>query len=288
MNLINNKYRNVITIILIGLCTGCEREVDLKIPGHESLLVVEGWIEQDRTPRVLLSLSAPYFIKIDSSNLRQYSVTTAKVTVFSNSESDILTLKPNDVYFPPYFYFGTSFTGIEDNTYDIEIVFRGETYTATTTIPNIVSPDSVWFEKEESSDTLGLIWFEIVDNGNENNYYRTLTKRIGKDRRYIPTFNSVFSDETFNGDTLRLFASRGSASLLDLGENHYFDVGDTIVFKLCSIDKESYEFWNSLQKQIISSANPFTVSNEKVQTNIEGGLGIWYGCAASYDTVVAR
>jgi hypothetical protein len=279
------KYLLFIFSILLTIITSCEKEIDLEIPSHESKLVVEGWIEQGKGAKVILTLSAPYFTNIDSSNLRDYAVTQAKVTVSNDSFHEILTLKPNDIFFPPYYYFGSRLTGEVFGKYKIEIVYRGRTYIAETTIPDIVPLDSVWFEANSENDTLGLIGIQISDNINDKNYYRVLTKRLGKDNKYIPTFTSVFSDELFNGKSIGLTFSKGNASLLDIADDRYFNVSDTVIVKFCSIDKEHYEFWNTIQSQIINSANPFSATNNKISSNIDEGFGIWGGYAAWYDTV---
>ena len=277
-------------MLVIGsvVFTGCEKEVKLDLPSHTSEVVVEGWIEQGKAPNVLLSLTVPYFIKIDSNNLRDYAVTTAKVTVISENGLEILTLKPNNVYFPPYVYFGTEIYGETGRSYQLNVVYKGKVITAVTTIPELVRPDSVWFQHEPGSDSIGLVGFRLNDDPEVQNYYRTLTKRLGKDKRFIPTYTSVFDDKTFNGETLNLTLSRGSSSILDVENNRFFSVGDTIVLKFCSIDQASFDFWNTIQGQIITSANPFASSNARVKSNIDGGIGIWAGYAASYDTIIAR
>ena len=61
----------------------CEKDVDIDLPQSDSKTVVEGWIEHDRYPHVILTRSAPYFASIDSGVLRDYVVTTAKVTIIT-------------------------------------------------------------------------------------------------------------------------------------------------------------------------------------------------------------
>ncbi len=266
---------------------GCENELNIDIPEHESYLVVEGWIDQEQGAKVLLSLSAPFFADIDSNNLREYAVTSAKVTLKSDNTEEILTLKPNSVYFPPYYYFGSEIKGETGKEYTIEINLKGESYTANTTIPQLNKPDSIWFEVVES-DTLGLIWIKISDNADEKNYYRTLTKIKGVDNKFIPTYTSVFSDNLFNGQTIDFSLSKGNTNILDIENNRFFTVGDTIILRFCSIDEEHYNFWKTLGTQVITSVNPFAVSNASVQSNIQTGLGIWGGYAVWYDTIIAK
>lgn len=289
INTIRSAVKFLVFLMSALHLISCEKDIHLDLPGHESILVVEGWIEQGTVPKVLLSLSAPFFTAIDSSNLRDFGVTTAKVTVRSDrGEEEILTLKPNAVFFPPFYYFGSEIKGQCGHSYSLEIVFRGRIYTSHTSIPELTAPDSTWFVKESENDTSGLIWLDFTDNPDEVNYYRTLTRRLTKDARFIPTFTSVFSDELFNGETLQISLSRGNTSILDVENDRFFHVGDTIILRFCSVDAWHYTFWNTLQNQIISSANPFASSHARVIGNIEGdAIGIWGGYAASYDTIIA-
>jgi hypothetical protein len=104
----------------------------------------------------------------------------------------------------------------------------------------------------------------------------------------VSTFTSVFSDETFNGKTLELSLSRGNTNLLDIGSNRFYTVGDTIILKFCTIDKVHFDFWKNYQNTVLSSGNPFSINNTGLQSNIDGGLGVWGGYAAYYDTLIAQ
>ncbi|MBN2350060.1 MAG: DUF4249 domain-containing protein [Bacteroidales bacterium] len=290
----NIKFLFSILFVMLyaGITISCDKELQIEFPDSEGILVVEGWIELGKAPNVLLSYTAPYFTEIDSVNLRDYAETKAKVTVFSETEEDILILKPNDKYFPPYYYFSTELFGHTGNSYNLRVEYIRDNIqyvaTAHTTIPELVEPDSVWFELEPGLDSLGLIWLTIKDNPDEKNYYRTLVKRQGKDKKFVPTFTNVFSDDLFNGEELTISLSKGNASILEVGGNRFFHLGDTIILKFCSIDKEYYDFWNTLQGQIVTSANPFAASNARVASNIKNGIGVWGGYAASYDTVITK
>ena len=44
-----------------------------------------------------------------------------------------------------------------------------------------------------------------------------------------------------------------------------------------TMNKESFDFWNSWQNEIINGQNPIFPSNTSLKTNIKGGLGIWAG-----------
>ncbi len=284
--LIYNKI--VLLFIVFFSITGCEKEIEIEFPEHKSNMVVEGWIEQNTYAKVILSLSAPFFAPIDSNSIFDFAVTHARVKLTTNDQSEILTLKKNENYFPPYFYFSTDIKGKAGFTYNLEISYGGKIFTATTSIPKVIETDSVWFEKNTLKDTFGLIGIKFTDPIEETNYYRTLAKVKGKDKIFIPTLTSVYSDQAFNGETLQLTLSKGSANILEVDESRNFSVGDTILLKFCSIDKAQYEFWNTMQNQALTSANPFSVSHEEIMTNISDGFGIWGGYAAHYDTIIAK
>ncbi|UCH14493.1 MAG: DUF4249 domain-containing protein [Bacteroidales bacterium] len=295
INISDNKLRFTVLRLFLYLlvaftCQYCEKEVNIDLPQSDSKIVVEGWIEHDRYPHVILTRSAPYFASIDSASLRDYVVTTAKVTIITDDQSEVLTLKPNDAYFPPYVYFGTELKGEIHRTYNLRVEFGNveNNLSASTYIPTLTEPDSVWFELEPESDSLGRIWISLSDNPGQTNYYRLLTKRKGKDKRYVANFKSAFSDKLFNGETIVLGFTRGLADLLDLTRDNLFTLGDTISVKFCSIDREHYEFWNTYQNEILLSANPFSASNAMIKSNINNGLGVWGGYAASYYIVIAK
>lgn len=273
---------------MILVFNSCDTELDIDYPDHSSILVVEGWIDQDEGAIVLLTLSAPYFSDIDSNNLLDYAVRSAKVSVISTEGEEVLTLKPSSKYFPPYYYFGTEIKGELMGEYSLEVDYRGIQYTANTSIPDLVEPDSVWFERV-GSDTLGNLKLKLSDDVLTTNYYRTLTQIKGSETKFSPTLTSLFTDEQFNGKTVELSLLKGSSTVLDFSsDSMYYAVGDTIILRFCSIDKAHYDFWNTVESQSIASSNPFSVNNSNVESNVDNAIGIWGGYSVFYDTIIAK
>jgi hypothetical protein len=270
------------------LFTRCEKEIDLNIPVPAPKLVVEGWIENGKAAEVILSRSAPYFSSIDSSNLRDYAVTHAKVTLFCDGTKEILTLTPNKAYFPPYVYKSVTMKGETGKEYSIEIVLDGDTITAETRIPEPVPADSVWFQPDPGRTGQGRIWIKASDPADETNFYRVLYKRKGKDGRYVPGNFSTFSDILFNGNTVQMGFLRSYTSLLSSDGENYFNAGDTVSVRFCSIDKDQFDFWNGYQNAVLAAANPLAASNVHLRSNVKGGLGVWTGYGATYYVVIAE
>lgn len=282
------NFRLVLACLPGLLLFACEKQLDLNLPTGEQKIVVEGWIENGKNAEVILSLTAPYFSSIDSSNLFEYAVTHAKVTLFTEDSSEILTLKRNTDYFPPYVYRSVDIRGATGKTYTIEVVLNRDTLTASSRIPEPVALDSVWFAADPGLDGAGRIWARLTDRADRENYYRILYRRKGKDSRYLPGSLSTFSDVLFNGKTAEMGFTRGYTSLLSTGEDKYFHAGDTVSIRFCSIEREQFEFWNGYQNEVISAANPLAAGNYMLKSNVHGGLGIWTGYGATYYVVVPR
>lgn len=280
-----NKFS--IFILLILLFTSCVKS-DFEFDNYQSEIVIDGWIEQGRYAQVLLTLSVPYFSDIDSVSLRNYGLTKAKVTLSTDSISEILTLKPNEDYFPPYYYMSTSIKGEIGKTYQLKVEYGGKTATAETTIPNPVTLDSTWFALDEGKDSLGFIWVKFTDNPNEKNYYRTLTQIKNTDSKYYANYLPNFNDEYFNGQKIEVSLYKGNITTTEKTNEIYYSIGDTISLKFCAVDKASYDFWYTFQKEIMSIGNPFASTNARVLSNVSNGLGIWCGYGATYYEIIAK
>ncbi|MBN2275553.1 MAG: DUF4249 family protein [Bacteroidales bacterium] len=279
----------IMLVIAATIFSGCAKELDIHIPEPESKIVIEGWIEQGKPARVLLTRSIPFFSDLDSLSLMEIPITHARVSVITETDYEILTLIPNVSFFPPYVYNSTEINGSVKNRYRLEVEYQGQKLTATTTIPEPACLDSIWFMQEPGYDSLGRIWIQFSDNPLTIDFYRIMTQTAGKDKRYIPTRDiSTFSDRYFSGETIKFGLLRGLGSILELGENQLFRIGDTVNIKFCTMDREHYEFWNSVQAMVISSSNPYAASFETIESNITGGYGIWGGYGATYYTFIVE
>lgn len=267
----------------------CEQEINVELPEYTSKLVVEGWIEQGKYPTVILTESAAYFDPVDSAAMRKSIITTAKVSVSDGEEEEILTLKKKDAFFPSYIYEGNLLKGEVGKTYFLKIESRGKTYTAETNIPEQAVLDSLWFEKLPASDTLGQVWARYSDPAEESNHYRIFTQRLGKDKSFIPVYLSAISDEIFNGERVDFALLRGAESLSEVTDDLYFNTGDTVMVKFCTMDMEHFQYWKSLERELYASKNPLSASGNKVLSNIRGDvLGVWGGYGASYFRIIAK
>lgn len=266
-------------MILLAAC----QDENFETPNYSQQIVVDGWIEQGQPARVFLTLSAPYFSEIDSASLRQLVLTRAKVTVIDGLNEEILTLRTNKDYFPPFIYEGANLRGVIGHSYTLKVEYGGRTVTSITQIPEPQLLDSIWFKLLPKVDTAGYIMIKFTDKPDVDNFYRILTRTGNKTEKYIPAFLPNLDGRLVDGQSLTLTISNEKK-----GDILYFSVNDTVNLKLCTMDQTVFNFWNSLNSELLNTGNPFASANFHVLTNVDGGLGIWAGYGVNTYRIVCK
>ncbi|MEM8584839.1 MAG: DUF4249 domain-containing protein [Bacteroidota bacterium] len=303
----NQNIVCVILSLLVLILSSCQEEfVPAQVKGPHPL-VVEGYIEASgelsSPPYVFLTRSFPFFNEVSGEGFDDFFVHDADIRVsdgetevrlvelcFADLTPDQLELAENFlgrqldslgvnlcVYLDPTF----RILGEEGKRYDLVVEAEGERLTATTTIPRQVPLDSVFFVEPpgEPRDTLAQLRV-ILDDPPEDNFYRYFVSvDSGEFKR--DDF-SVFNDRLFAGERLEFPLNRPLANgeSLDLSTFGLFRRGTNMTLKFVFLDETHHQFWETLE---FSSANqgPFS-SYTRIAGNIEGGLGIWGGLAATY------
>lgn len=303
------KYFNSIFFVLITslILTSCEKEVEINIPENESNIVVEGIIETGAPPLVLLTKSQKYFGAQNINDLNNLIISGAQVIVREGNIVDTLqevclsNLPPNlqvqikqqlgiDAVssafdFCAYTSFSGKIIGRAMGIYSLEVNYNNKKINAVTSIPNTITIDSLYVKTNivEENDSLVRAYFIFKDPINQKNFYRYYTKR-NSEAFYPDKFQSSFDDAVINGTTFNGPINRGEPRSKEFEPNTYgfFNKGDTIILKWCSIDEAHYNFWHTYEND---NSGPFS-SYVRIQTNINGGLGIWGGLAPAYDTII--
>lgn len=295
-------WLSIIAITLIAF-SACEKEVDIKLNDASSgKLVIEGGIENNTPPFVILTRSIGYFGSFDLNTLQSSYVHNAKVTVndgttiYTLREYEIDTSGNNKFYFYSIDTSQSSFLlGRFETTYTLTVEVDGAVYTGTTKIPTPTSLDSVisfYPESREGIADIGpdarLLKIYFKDPDTPGNFVRYYTALNGGP--FFPAQSSVFSDEIINGVTFN--------AEFPLGEPYYstksFDslgiafVGDTIQLRWSAIDKQVYDFWSQYEYSLVTLGNPFA-SPIRVKSNMNNGaLGVWAGYGSIYTTVILK
>ena len=283
-------------IILITIFSSCEKNVSFKLNDAEKKLVVEASIENGQAPTVVLSNSLDYFAEISPDILQQSFVHHADITISNGT----LTHKLKEYSFEQggysFFYYSidssnlaTAFIGELNSSYSLKINVQGKESDAVTTIPKITKVvDSVFWKKASDflPDSVVALMVKATDPPGYGDYVRYYTK--DNSEPFYPGINSVFDDQIIDGTTYTLQVDRGYPRNLGMTEDDlvYFHKGDTVTFKLCNIDKASFDFWRTMEFAYASVGNPFS-SPTKVLSNIKGNaLGYFAGYAAQYHVII--
>lgn len=282
----------VFVIILCGFWA-CEKTIQVQPDQQPAKLVVEAQIESGQAPAVILSNSLNYFSEIDLHALDHSYIHGAKVTINNGTASYVLTEDSIPLSNGYSFYYYTTpqsvLSGELGKKYTLAIETGGQVYRTSTTIPLLTKKiDSVWWKKAPGNvDTSKVVVMSrVTDPPGFGNYIRYYTSTNGKD--FLPGFNSVFDDQIVDGKTYDIQIDQGVSKNENLKRDDYgfFKRGDTVIVKLCNIDKATYDFWRTWEFTYQSVGNPFS-SPGKVMGNISNGaLGSFCGYAVQYKQLI--
>ncbi len=247
----------------------------------ESKIVVEGWIEEGDYANVLLSTSIPVTDVIDSTNVLNHVIRSAKITISDGTTSEVLRVKNDKNRVPPFVYFGSTLKGESGKEYKIKVEYLNRVIEAVTSIPKSVQLKSAEYLKKKETDTTGYIFVKFDDPIAEKNYYQIATKIDGEEPIFVPAFYGNLDDKNFQESSVSIQINRGVILFPKTKFTPYFADGDLIHVKLRTQTKESLDFWNSWQNEIVNSQNPIYPANISLKSNIKGGIGIWAGYGQS-------
>ena len=181
----NRKTHIVFLLIfLLFSCTDMETIVDLEVPPHDPVLVLNGLLDTDLSSQVTISHSVGAF-----SGGRPSFLQNASVLLFKNNSGvfdfiDSLTIDWTDLVYVyyyndnigsdslPMYYYKSSYIPEPGSTYRIDVTHQDYIpISSTTYIPNDIEINIVEIDTTSSEDKIGLT-FSFNDNINQQNYYR--------------------------------------------------------------------------------------------------------------------
>jgi hypothetical protein len=271
------KYLLFLFALIIMSCS----KDDFSEQSIESKIVVEGWIEEGDYAQVLLSSSIPVTDVIDSTNVLNHVIRSAKITISDGQTSEVLRVKNDKNRVPPFVYYGTTLKGEAGKEYSLKIEYLSRVVEAVTTIPKTVELKSAEYVKKNATDTTGYVFVKFDDPLEDKNYYQVATKIDTEEQVFVPAFYGNLDDKNFTSSNVSIQINRGILLFPKTKFTPYFADGDLIYVKLRTQNKEALDFWNSWQNEIVNSKNPIYPSNTSLKSNIKGGIGIWAGYGQS-------
>ena len=276
------KYLILLTSLLCLL--SCESNDSI----HASpQLVVEGWIDSDGFPIVILTTTVPIDEHKQSINtLEDCVVKWAKVTISNGDEDVVLTGKVDKDYFPSYIYTTSRMRGVAGKTYKLTVSYNDYYAEAETTIPNQVEVDSFKVERLGHDSKYYGLYAYFEDDPSEKNYYKFFVYTSSSPYKSFASARlGLINDEIITGQIVcaPVHRDHNITEWEDYEQNYTY--GETVRVKLAQIGYDGYQFWKSYEDVVTLSRNPLFPSTKSLYSNVEGALGYWLGYGSSKYTI---
>ena len=258
----------LIFCLITGLVflSSCEKVIDLELKNADPKIVIEGTVSnQSENHFVRISKTIP-FDQSTSFN----GVKGAQVTLKSSAGLSVAFTEVSDgIYRSP------RLRGTPGLTYTLDVLVEGKTYSAISTMPSPVIPDSIGFK------TLSFF-------GNSNIYptvYYNDPPKIQNQYRYIIKINGklqgdlVFEDRFNDGNAV-------SDVIIYDGEDD-IKSGDIVDIEMQCIDRNVFKYFFALS-QIGGNGGPPVAPANPESNFSNGALGIFNACTKSSKSVVLK
>ena len=292
--------RLIVVLFLVVSLASCQKEVHINLGSTPPQVVVQGAIETNVPPYVILTNTIGFFSSIDLTTLQNSFLHGALITVSDGTATVTLKEYSIDTGSNSKFYvysvdtaaLGNIMYGQVGKFYTLSVTYNGTTYTSVTKIPVPKGIDSMWFgpptfKNSKTPDSAVELFANYSDPDTPGNYVRYFTKR--NNELYYPS--GIFSDDLVNGNVIRnidLYAGYDDSTNVNGDSLRYFYPGDSVTLKWCEIDKGVYDFWNTYAFASNAIGNPFS-SPINVKTNMtNGALGVWCGYGTVFTTLVVH
>ncbi|MEP7377904.1 MAG: DUF4249 domain-containing protein [Chitinophagaceae bacterium] len=261
----------ILFILMAVFFSSCQKVIDVGIKNVEKKYVIEAVVtDQPDSSKVLISTT-----KNVSENNNFPGISGATVTVTDNA--GIVTTFTED---SAGYYYAHSFKGVIGKTYTLRVIVNSETFTASSTMPPIVSMDTLYITDELLfGETRKLSNTTYQDPPGKGNCYRYVQYINGKKGKTIFTNNDDYTDGKYVEAKLWYLAD-------DDEEDQKIKSGDSVRLDLFCIDPAVFKYWFSLNQS--ATGNSQSASPANAVTNITGGaLGYFSAHTVQSKTIVA-
>lgn len=250
---------SILSAALFG--TSCQQVIDIELNDKDAAIVIEATITDQPGPYTVLLTKTVNFSDPNTFP----GVSGAFVMIYDNAgNSDTLTETSAGVYVT------SSILGVAGRTYTIVVTSEAKTYTAQSTMPQVVTLDSLVLV--ESGGFGGSPYYIIPqwqDPLGTGNYYRNI-EFVNNERVGAFLYDDAFADGLVNGQPLLNFETELAP-------------GDTIRVEFACIDAATYLYYYSMEQ----TANNNTAAPANPESNFDNdALGYFSAQTFSVKTVV--
>lgn len=288
--------RTCIILVVLMLLMACEKAVDIIPSTLDQVVVVEGSIENNQPPVVVLTRSLAFFEQLSAQDFANSFVRNANVFVSDGTRRVRLTEYRRQVGNANFYFYSIDSTnpaqlmiGRLNTSYKLEIEAEGKLYTASTSIPDISRKvDSLWWQKAPGNgdSSFAVVFSRVTDPKGFGNYIRYFTSV--NDSAFLPGSNSVFDDKFVDGTTYDIQVFRGFNRNVEFDPETFgfFKRGERVRLKMSNIDKSTYDFWRTWEQNQSNVGNPFGVPVKVLSNLSAGATGIFAGYASQITSII--
>lgn len=276
-----------ILAVSTALClSACEH--DSHLSPYEPEVVVEGWIEADGFPVVMVTRTFPVMEEeVELGNLYDYILRWAVVKVSCENDTVTLTGIYDDRFFPPYIYTTGNMRGEAGKTYQLTVDYRDIHAEALATIPSSFPLlDSVITRPVGSNDSLRSLVACFSMPHDVPTYCQLFVRQNFSSPQFLVAYLGGVDNRQQEG--YGEVPVRPSHQFKKKHYSPYFAVGDTVAVKLSRVDSLTYHFWREFDNLVTFSSNMMSPASNNLPSNISGGMGCWYGATATTVNVVVK
>jgi hypothetical protein len=254
---------------LAAASVSCQKVISVDLNNADPQTVIEAVVTDGQGPyTVTLSKSGDYF----SPSLNFPPITHAFVTIGDNSGvTDTLTETVSGTYHTSVLH------GSQGRIYSLRVVAEGKEYDAVSTMPLRVPIDTLVAlrARESDGDQIYNLYVFFKDPPEPGNYYR-MNIRVS-----VP-----ISPDSIDGRRYHLYNDKltnGNEAMVKIRMRNYFSPGDTVWVDLLSIDRASYDYFNTLNNILTSDRSPTSLAPANPTTDLTNGA-LGYFAAYSVDS----
>jgi len=246
--------------------SSCEKVIDLELKNADPIIVIEGTVSnQNENHFVRISKTIPF----DQSTSFK-GIKGAQVSLKSSVGNSIIFTEFTDgVYRSP------RFRGTPGFTYTLDVLVEGKTYSAQSTMPWPVIPDSIRFKTLSffgNSNTYPVVYY--VDPPKTQNQYRYLLKINGK------LLSDLVSEDRFND-------GNAVSDIIFYDGDDEIKSGDIVDIEMQCIDRNVFKYYFAIS-QIDGNGGPPVAPANPLSNFNNGALGIFNACSKSTRTVILK
>lgn len=256
------KYILFSAIASIVLLASCQKVIEIDLNSKDPQIVIEGNLSDQAGPYTVTVTQSVNF-----SDDNTFPAVSGAVVVIADNLGNSENLTETS----PGVYQTSTLQGVAGRTYTLTVTANGKTYTAASTIPSLVTLDSLIVE---SGSSFGGAAYYIIPQWQDplgtGNYYRCIEYVNHERVAGSFLFDDAFSDGLINGQPLLDFVTE-------------LNPGDTVDVDFQCIDKATYMYFFSMSQ----TANNQTAAPANPVTNISNGaLGYFNAHTLMRRTVV--